>query len=73
MDSMIVDYLVQAMDIGYNPSADPDQDLATERVAAFRLFLWNDMTVLPTVLSQLAATRDSAWRHRLERCPHSSA
>jgi hypothetical protein len=67
VDSMIVDYLVHAMEIGYNPSADPDQVLATERVAAFRLFLWNDLTVLPTVLSQLAATRDPTWRYRLEQ------
>lgn len=67
IDAMIVDYLLQAMATGYSPSADPDQALATERVAAFRLFLWNDLMVPPTVLSQLAATRDPTWRRSLER------
>ncbi len=67
VDSMIVDYLVQAMDAGYDPATDPDHALAPEREAVFRLFLWAEMTVPPTVLPQLAATKDSGWRGRLER------
>ena len=64
---MIVDYLIQAMDVGYNPATDPDNILAVERVAVFRLFLWADLIVTPTVLKQLAASKNSAWRDRLER------
>ena len=67
VDSMIIDYLEQAMDLGYNPTTDLDRALAPEREAVFRLFLWAEMTVLPTVLSQVAATKDSAWRRTLEK------
>lgn len=67
VDSMIVDYLVQGMSVGYDPATDPERALASEREAVFRLFLWAEVTVLPTVLKQLVATKDPAWRDRLER------
>jgi hypothetical protein len=67
VDSMIADYLVQAMHVGYNPATDPDGALAAEREAAFRLFLWAEMTVPPTVLVQLSDTNDRTWRDTLER------
>lgn len=67
VDCMIIDYLEQAMEIGYNPSTDPDRNLAPEREAVFRLFLWSKMIVLATVLRQLAGIKDAAWRDRLNK------
>jgi len=67
IDSMIVDYLVQAMDQGYDPSEDTNDHLRPERIATFRLFLWSELYVPPTVAAQLSATRDQPWRERLQR------
>lgn len=66
IDTMVVDYLVQAMSAGYNPVADHDLTLAKERVAAFRLFLWDSLMILPTVLKQIEATGDASRRQKLE-------
>jgi hypothetical protein len=67
VDAMIVDYLAQAMDGGCRSPVEDSGSLGTERLAAFRLFLWSDMAVLPTALKQLAEIKDLAWCRRLER------
>lgn len=67
IDSMIVDYLEQAMELGYNPKQDPDQCLAPEREAVFRLFLWSELIVPGAVLCQLEEIKDVVWRDKLKK------
>jgi len=64
IDGMILDYLVDAMETGYNPSVD-DRDLAAEKIAALRLFLWTDLAVGRIAAEQTQRTPDEVRRRRL--------
>lgn len=59
-DSNILTYHWQANQAAYDPSADPDQSLAPQRVAAFRLSLYSPIRpiVVPTVMKEIEAIRD---------------
>jgi len=50
---------------GYDPAVDTDTALRPERIAAFRLFLWTELFIPPTVLQQLSATRSPERRQVL--------
>jgi hypothetical protein len=67
IDAMIVDYLVNAMDNKYYPNRDSDQKLRMERVAAFRLFLWAQLSMAPSANRQLRQTKNPEWLGKLER------
>ncbi len=72
-DSQVFTYLVEANSGGYDPMADPDSDLARERVAAFRVFLYHPIiAMVPTVTREVHGIPDSAWRneHELFRKVH---
>lgn len=66
VDTNIVDYLVRAKTEGYDPKTDPDPVLATEKVAAYRIFLCADaLAVGPTVNGEIEKTADPAFRYQL--------
>lgn len=62
-DSNVLTYFLEANSAGYDPSADPDQTLARERVSAYRLFLYADRAfVVPTVEREAKRIRDAFRR-----------
>jgi hypothetical protein len=66
LDNMVLSYLVEAMDDGYDPEKD-DEALGRQRLAALRLFLWAEIAVGETAVEQSQRTRDESWREKLGR------
>ena len=62
-DSQVVTYVLQANQYGYDPETDGDSGLATERVAAFRLWIYgSNPVIVPTVFKECKDIPDRAKR-----------
>lgn len=51
-DSQVFTYLIEANSGDYDPTTDPDQVVAQERVAALRVFLHHDIIVIPPTVGK---------------------
>ena len=67
LDGMIIDYLMTALQGDYHPDSDTDEKLRPVRVAAFRLYLWGDLSIAPTAGAQIQNTPDHKHRDALDR------
>lgn len=65
VDSMILSYLEAATAVGYQPQDDPTH-LRDERIAAVRLFLWDELAVGEPAIRQCRAISDPETRARLD-------
>ena len=68
IDSNVWTYLLQANSGQYDPFTDPHQKLAKERVAAYRIFLYQPvLSVVPRVSKEIEAIPDPKLREEHER------